>query len=85
MFAVRNGYSCVPVALSEGLDIKLNTGVRKIRYTTQGVEIMTTNARNHTNPVTYKGKHMLLKLKELKFACKIRFSSMNLRGCEILF
>ena len=24
---VRNGYSCVPVALSEGLDIKLNTAV----------------------------------------------------------
>jgi hypothetical protein len=26
---VRNGYSCVPVALSEGLDIKLNTAVRQ--------------------------------------------------------
>jgi hypothetical protein len=29
---VRNGYSCVPVALSEALDIKLNTAVRQIRY-----------------------------------------------------
>ena len=29
---VRNGYSCVPVALSDGLDIKLNTAVRQIRY-----------------------------------------------------
>jgi hypothetical protein len=28
---VRNGYSCVPVALSEGLDIKLNTAVQQIR------------------------------------------------------
>ena len=53
---VRNGYSCVPVALSEGLDIKLNTAVRQIRYNQQGVEIMTTNARNNTNPVTYKGE-----------------------------
>ena len=53
---VRNGYSCVPVALSEGLDIKLNTAVRQIRYNQQGVEITTTNARNNTNPVTYKGE-----------------------------
>ncbi|MBJ7883293.1 FAD-dependent oxidoreductase, partial [Gelidibacter salicanalis] len=51
---VRNGYSCVPVALSEGLDIKLNTGVRQVRYSQTGVEIFTSNARNHTNPVTYK-------------------------------
>ena len=55
---VRNGYSCVPVALSEGLDIKLNTAVRQIRYNQQGVEIMTTNARNNTNPVTYKGERV---------------------------
>ena len=31
---VRNGYSCVPVALSEGLDIKLNTMVQQIRSAT---------------------------------------------------
>ena len=36
-FSVRNGYSCVPVALSEGLDIKLNAAVRKITYTKQGM------------------------------------------------
>ena len=29
-FAVRNGYSCVPVALSDGLDVKFNTAVRKV-------------------------------------------------------
>ena len=45
---VRNGYSCVPVALSEGLDIKLNTAVRQIRYNQQGVEVTTSNARNNT-------------------------------------
>ncbi|MBN3278389.1 KDM1A demethylase, partial [Polyodon spathula] len=33
---VRNGYSCVPVALAEGLDIKLNTAVRQVRYTSSG-------------------------------------------------
>jgi hypothetical protein len=33
---VRNGYSCVPVALAEGLDIKLNTTVKQVRYTASG-------------------------------------------------
>ena len=66
---VRNGYSCVPVALSEGLDIKLNTAVRQIRYNQQGVEIMTTNARNNTNPVTYKGESQLPRSPELSFIC----------------
>ena len=59
---VRNGYSCVPVALSEGLDIKLNTAVRQIRYTQGGCEISTSNARNHTNPVTYKADAVLCTL-----------------------
>lgn len=36
---VRNGYSCVPVALSESLDIKLKTAVRHIRYGPGGVEV----------------------------------------------
>merc|ERR1719400_2461164 len=59
---VRNGYSCVPVALSAGLDIKLNTAVRQIRYTQTGCEVSTSNARNHTNPVTYKADAVLCTL-----------------------
>ena len=59
---VRNGYSCVPVALSEGLDIKLNTAVRQIRYTGSGCEVSTSNARNNTNPVTYKADAVLCTL-----------------------
>merc|ERR1711884_770160 len=59
---VRNGYSCVPVALSEGLDIKLNTAVRQVRYTQTGCEVTTSNARNHTNPVTYKADAVLCTL-----------------------
>merc|ERR1719419_437950 len=59
---VRNGYSCVPVALSEGLDIKLNTAVRQVRYNQQGVEVTTSNARNNTNPVTYKADCVLCTL-----------------------
>ena len=34
--SVRNGYSCVPVALSEGLDIRLNTAVKQVRYSPTG-------------------------------------------------
>nr|CAD7423366.1 unnamed protein product [Timema monikensis] len=59
---VRNGYSCVPVAMSEGLDIKLNTAVRQLRYSKNGVEVCTTNARTNNNPITYKGDAILVTL-----------------------
>lgn len=59
---VRNGYSCVPVALSEGLDIRLNKAVRQIRYSSKGVEVHTSNARNHGNPMTYKADVVLCTL-----------------------
>ena len=36
---VRNGYSCLPAALAEGLDIRLNTAVRHVRYNRTGEEI----------------------------------------------
>jgi [histone H3]-N6,N6-dimethyl-L-lysine4 FAD-dependent demethylase len=59
---VRNGYSCVPVALSENLDIKLSTAVRQIRYSNNDVEVVTSNARNQSNPVTYKADVVLCTL-----------------------
>lgn len=59
---VRNGYSCVPVALSEGLDIKLNTAVRKVVYTPSGVEVTVSNAKNNTNSMTLKGDAVLCTL-----------------------
>lgn len=62
LFAVRNGYSCVPVALSEGLDIKLNTAVRHIRYNYNGVEVVTSNSRTHGNAISYKGESQLDRL-----------------------
>ena len=34
--SVRNGYCCVPVALAEGLDIRLSTVVRSIRHSQTG-------------------------------------------------
>lgn len=59
---VRNGYSCVPVALSEGLDIKLNTTVRQIRCTTTGVEVTTSNAKNNSNQQVLKGDAVMCTL-----------------------
>ncbi|KAL7636863.1 UNVERIFIED_CONTAM: hypothetical protein RMT77_012621 [Armadillidium vulgare] len=59
---VRNGYSCVPVALSEGLDIRLSTAVRKISYGGSSVEVTVSNARNHSSPSTIKGDAVLCTL-----------------------
>ncbi|XP_025088904.1 lysine-specific histone demethylase 1A-like isoform X3 [Pomacea canaliculata] len=59
---VRNGYSCVPVALSEGLDIRLNTIVRQIKHTATGVEVVTTAARSSGAPQTWKGDAVLCTL-----------------------
>ncbi|CAF0754511.1 unnamed protein product [Brachionus calyciflorus] len=36
---VRNGYSCLPIALSEGLDIRLSSAAKKIKYSHSGVEV----------------------------------------------
>jgi lysine-specific histone demethylase 1 len=36
---VRNGYSCLPISLSEGLNIKLSSAVKLIKYNEKGVEI----------------------------------------------
>ncbi|XP_019753273.1 lysine-specific histone demethylase 1A isoform X3 [Dendroctonus ponderosae] len=51
---VRNGYSCVPVALAEGLDIKLNAAVKKVEYNQQGVEVTVYNPRNQQAINTYR-------------------------------
>ena len=53
---VRNGYSCLPVALSEGLDIRLNQAIRQIRYgNSSGVEVTTYNPRNVSQTLSIKG------------------------------
>lgn len=69
---VRNGYSCVPVALSEGLDIKLNTAVKSIRYSQHGVEVLTMNTRSNSGMVSYKADAVLctLPLGVLKNSCQ---------------
>ncbi|CAH0399861.1 unnamed protein product [Chilo suppressalis] len=58
---VRNGYSCVPVALSEGLDIRLGTSVTEINYGGPGVTVKAVNPRAPGVPQTFKaGYHRSL-------------------------
>lgn len=51
---VRNGYSCVPVALTENIDIRLNSAVKEIKYNSKGVEIIAENLKTSNSQVTYK-------------------------------
>ncbi|KAH8261335.1 hypothetical protein KR044_007421 [Drosophila immigrans] len=51
---VRNGYSCVPVALTENIDIRLNSAVKDIKYSNKGVEIVAENLKTCNLQVTYK-------------------------------
>ncbi|XP_075161176.1 lysine-specific histone demethylase Su(var)3-3 [Haematobia irritans] len=59
---VRNGYSCVPIALTEGLDIRVNTAVKAIKYFPTGVEIVTENLKTNNSLVTYKADLVLCTL-----------------------
>lgn len=59
---VRNGYSCVPIALTEGLDIRVNTAVKTVKYFPGGVEITTENLKTNNSSVTYKADLVLCTL-----------------------
>lgn len=59
---VRNGYSCVPIALTEGLDIRVNTAVKTIKYFPGGVEVTAENLKTNHATVTYKADLVLCTL-----------------------
>ncbi|CAG9853971.1 unnamed protein product [Phyllotreta striolata] len=59
---VRNGYSCVPVALADGLDIKLNAAVKKVEYNSDGVEVTVYNPKNPLTTNTYRAEVVLCTL-----------------------
>ncbi|UYV73518.1 KDM1A [Cordylochernes scorpioides] len=64
---VRNGYSCVPVTMAEGLDIRLSTAVKSVRYNTNGhdnhgVEVVCYNTRNPQGVLSFKGDVVLCTL-----------------------
>uniref|UniRef100_A0A1A9Z2Y8 SWIRM domain-containing protein n=1 Tax=Glossina pallidipes TaxID=7398 RepID=A0A1A9Z2Y8_GLOPL len=77
---VRNGYSCVPIALTETLDIRINTAVKVIKYFPTGVEIVTENVKTNNSLVTYKADLVLctLTLGVLKIAtAKVQSQQAN--------
>lgn len=53
---VKNGYSAAPIALTDGLDIRVNTAVKNIKYFPGGVEVTAENLKTNNSTVTYKGK-----------------------------
>lgn len=59
---VKNGYSCVPIALTEGLDIRVNTAVKNIKYFPGGVEVTAENLKTNNSTVTYKADLVLCTL-----------------------
>ncbi|VVD00514.1 unnamed protein product [Leptidea sinapis] len=60
--SIRNGYSGVPVALSEGLDIRLGTSVTEISYGGPGVTVKATNPRAPGQTQTFNGDVILCTL-----------------------
>ncbi|XP_058832128.1 possible lysine-specific histone demethylase 1 [Topomyia yanbarensis] len=58
---VRNGYSCVPIALTEGLDVRVNTAVKRIKYFPGGVEV-TADLKSNNSTVHYKADLVLCTL-----------------------
>lgn len=59
---VKNGYSCVPIALTEGLDIRVNTAVKTINYFPGGVEVIAENLKTNNSTVVYKADLVLCTL-----------------------
>lgn len=59
---VKNGYSCVPIALTEGLDIRVNSAVKTINYFPGGVEVTVDNLKTNSSTVTYKADLVLCTL-----------------------
>lgn len=57
---MKNGYSAAPIALSDGLDIRVNTAVKNIKYFPGGVEVTAENLKTNNSTVTYKGESQLL-------------------------
>ena len=67
---VLNGYSSVPIALSRQLDIRLDTAVKKIKYSDGGVEVTAENLKTDNSQVVHKADIVLstLTLGVLKIA-----------------
>lgn len=52
---IHNGYSCIPMALTKGLNVQLNNVVRCIKYDTDGMEVITDNVKINKQGIVYRG------------------------------
>lgn len=59
---VKNGYSCVPMALTQDLDIRVNNAVKTIKYFSGGVEVIAENLKANNEPITYQADLVLCTL-----------------------
>ncbi|KAJ6649391.1 Suppressor of variegation 3-3 [Pseudolycoriella hygida] len=59
---VKNGYSCLPIALTNGLDISVNTVVKAIKYHSNGVEVTTENLKKNNASTVMKADLVLCTL-----------------------
>uniref|UniRef100_A0A182WEJ7 Lysine-specific histone demethylase n=1 Tax=Anopheles minimus TaxID=112268 RepID=A0A182WEJ7_9DIPT len=75
---VKNGYSCVPIALTENLDVRVNTAVTCIRYRPGGVEV-TADLKSNSSTVCYRADLVLctLTLGILKLAISEESKQLN--------
>uniref|UniRef100_A0A182YJB5 Lysine-specific histone demethylase n=1 Tax=Anopheles stephensi TaxID=30069 RepID=A0A182YJB5_ANOST len=75
---VKNGYSCVPIALTENLDVRVNTAVTCIRYRPGGVEV-TADLKSNNSTVCYRADLVLctLTLGILKLAIADESKQLN--------
>ncbi|GAB0100035.1 Probable lysine-specific histone demethylase 1 [Sergentomyia squamirostris] len=72
---VKNGYSCAPIALTQDLDIRVNTAVKKIKYFPEGVEVTAENLKTNNSTVTYNADLVLCTL--TLGVLKVAISPMN--------
>ncbi|XP_053671869.1 possible lysine-specific histone demethylase 1 [Anopheles nili] len=75
---VKNGYSCVPIALTDNLDVRVNTAVTCIRYRPGGVEV-TADLKSNNSSVCYRADLVLctLTLGVLKVAIAEESKQLN--------
>ena len=59
--SIKNGFSCIPYALAEGIEVKLNSVVRSVKMIQNGVEIETVNIDKYNHQFDSKGLGKKLK------------------------
>lgn len=70
-FRRRNGYTVIPISMARGLDIRLSTAVKHVRYDKDGVEVRIPNSCSD-NRTEYRD------IAALKVRCKFQLVAISL-------